>query len=163
MSKYYNDSQIQDLMNEEINIKIIGNYIYASKLFNDKYKNTYKIRVFIDFNFLNIILDNLQNEISFKVQILNNEINDLFPEEILTAYEELELIREVITLDYSQLVMKNVYLHKENKRLNNVINELEKELDRGYLDLFEHELVPGRELITNIKNYLGELKGSDKE
>lgn len=49
MSKYYNDSQIQNLMNKEINIKIklyrkiINNYIYASKLFNDKYKNKYKI------------------------------------------------------------------------------------------------------------------------
>ena len=52
---------------------------------------------------------------------------------------------------------------KEIERLNNIINELEKELDRGYRDLFEHELVPGRELITNIKNYLQELKGSDKE
>ena len=95
MSKYYDDSQIQNLMNEEINIKIkpyrkiINNYIYASKLFNDKYKNKYKIRIFIDFNFLNIFLDNLQNEISFKVQILNNEINELSPEEILKAYEEL--------------------------------------------------------------------------
>ena len=85
----------KDLMNDEIIIKIkpyrkiIGNCIYASKLFNDKYKNTYKIRVFIDFNFLNIFLDNLQNEICFKVQILINEINDLSPEEILTAYEEL--------------------------------------------------------------------------
>lgn len=67
MSKYYNDSQIQDLMDKEINIKIkpyrkiLNNYIYASKLFNDKYKNQYKIRVFIDFKFLNIYLDNLQN------------------------------------------------------------------------------------------------------
>lgn len=42
----------------------------------------------------------------------------------------------------------------ETERLNNIINELEKELDRGYLDLFDYELVPGRELITNIKNYL---------
>lgn len=95
MSKFYNDSQIQDLINEEINIKIkpfrkiIGNYIYARKLFNDKYKNTYKIRVFIDFNFLNIIMNNLQNAISLKVQILNTEIIDLSPEEILIAYEEL--------------------------------------------------------------------------
>ena len=51
----------------------------------------------------------------------------------------------------------------EVKRLNNIINELEKELDRAYLDLFEYELVNGREFITNIKNYIQELKGSDKE
>ena len=63
------------------------------------------------------------------------------------------LLRTCKALDYSQ---------KEIERLNNIINELEEELDRGYRDLFEHELVPGRELITNIKNYLQELKGSDK-
>ena len=51
----------------------------------------------------------------------------------------------------------------EIERLNNIINELEKELDRAYLDLFEYELVNGREFITNIKNYIQELKGSDKE
>ena len=95
MKKYYDDSKIKDIENKDITIKIkpyrkiINNYIYASKLFNDKYKNHYKIRIFIDFNFLNIFLDNLQNEISFKVQILNSEINDLSPEEILKAYEVL--------------------------------------------------------------------------
>ena len=50
----------------------------------------------------------------------------------------------------------------EIERLNNIINELEKELDRGYRDLFDYELVNGRELINNIKNYLQELKESDK-
>lgn len=95
MSKYYNDSQIQNLMNKEISIKIkpfqkiINNYIYASKLFNDKYKNKYKIRIFLDFKFLNIYLDNLQNKMGTKVQILNSKINDLSPEEILKAYEVL--------------------------------------------------------------------------
>lgn len=95
MSKYYNDSNIQNLMNEDITIKlapyrkIINNYIYASKLFNDKYKNDYKIRIFIDFNYLNILIDNLHKEVSFKVQVLNSEINDLTPEEILKAYEVL--------------------------------------------------------------------------
>ena len=66
--------------------KILNNYIYASKLFNAKYKNHYKIRVFIDFNFLNIYLDNLQSNKGTKVQILYSEINDLSPEEILKAY-----------------------------------------------------------------------------
>jgi hypothetical protein len=95
MGKYYDISKIKGIKNKDITIKIkpyrkiINNYIYASKLFNDKYKNKYKIRIFLDFNFLNIFLDNLQNEISFKVQILNNEINDLSPEEILKAYEVL--------------------------------------------------------------------------
>lgn len=47
-----------------------------------------------------------------------------------------------------QLVIE---LQQENERLYNIINELEKELNRGYRDLFPHELVPGRELITNIQ------------
>ena len=95
MSKYYNDSQIQDLMNKEINIKIkpyrsiINDYVYASKLFNDKYKNKYKIRVYMDLKFLNIILSNLQTEKYTKVQIINSEINELSPEEILKENEEL--------------------------------------------------------------------------
>ena len=95
MSKYYHDSQIQDLMNKEINIvikpyrKIVNNYIYASKLFNAKYKNNYKIRVFIDFKFLNIYLDNLQHIKGTKVKILNSEIKDLCSEVILKSYEEL--------------------------------------------------------------------------
>lgn len=95
MSKYYNVSKIHDIMNKDITIKIkpyrkiIDNYIYASKLFNDKYKNKYQIRIYIDFDFLNIYLDNLQNDKFTKVQILNNEINELSLEEILKAYEEL--------------------------------------------------------------------------
>lgn len=59
-------------------------------------------------------------------------------------------------------VLETWELLKEVERLNNIINELEKELDRAYLDLFEYELVNGREFIANIKNYIQELKGDDK-
>ncbi len=69
--------------------RIINNYIYACKLFNDKYKNKYKIRIFLDFEFLNIYLDDLQNKKYSKVQVLNIEINDLSSDVILKAYEEL--------------------------------------------------------------------------
>lgn len=95
MNEYYNPLKLKDIKDKEITIeikpyrKIINNYIYASKLFNDKYKNKYKIRIFIDFNFLNIFMDNLQDNKGTKVQILNSEINNLSPEEILKAYEEL--------------------------------------------------------------------------
>ena len=41
-----------------------------------------------------------------------------------------ELIKETMMLDYSQLVMHNVYMIKENKRLNNIINELINLLDK---------------------------------
>ena len=40
-----------------------------------------------------------------------------------------ELIKETMMLDYSQLVMHNVYMIKENKRLNNIINEAIKRSD----------------------------------
>ena len=35
-----------------------------------------------------------------------------------------ELIKETMMLDYSQLVMHNVYMIKENKRLENIIKEV---------------------------------------
>ena len=94
MNKYYDDSKIKDIKDKsllKLNLigKIINNYIYASKLFNDKYKNKYKIRIFIDFNFMNIYLDNLQNNKGTKVQILNSEINDLPVNDILKDYEYL--------------------------------------------------------------------------
>ena len=55
-------------------------------------------------------------------------------------------------------------LRESNKFLNNIIDELEKELKLAYTDLFEYELVNGRELIENTLNVLKELKeGSDKE
>ena len=37
-----------------------------------------------------------------------------------------ELIKETMSLDYSQLVMNNVYCHKEIKRLNNIIDKIEE-------------------------------------
>ena len=45
-----------------------------------------------------------------------------------------ELIKETFMLDYSQLVMNCVYEHKENKRLNNILNELEEETRCGYYE-----------------------------
>lgn len=73
--------------------EIINNYIYASKLFNDKYKDNYRIDVFLDFEVLNIYLRDLKNNKYTNVKILNDKINNLFSEEILIAYEEL--IKEV--------------------------------------------------------------------
>ena len=37
-----------------------------------------------------------------------------------------KLIKETMRLDYSQLVMHNVYMIKENKRLENIIKEVRK-------------------------------------
>ena len=68
---------------------IVNKYVYASELFNDKYKDVYRIDIFLDFNFLNIYLRNLKEEKFYKVQILNNQINYLSSDVILKCYEDL--------------------------------------------------------------------------
>ena len=68
---------------------IVNKYVYASELFNDKYKDVYRIDIFLDFNFLNIYLRNLKEEKFYKVQILNNQINYLTSDVILKCYEDL--------------------------------------------------------------------------
>ena len=62
-----------------------------------------------------------------------------------------ELIKETMMLDYSQLVMHNVYMIKENNRLNNIINELAFIFD----DYNEFNEI--------LEKYSYELKGSDKK
>ena len=51
---------------------------------------------------------------------------------------------------------------KEIERLNNIINELEKDLNEAYDELHRGELVNGRELINNIYQELKELKENNK-
>ena len=68
---------------------IVNKYVYASELFNDKYKDVYRIDIFLDFNFLNIYLRNLKEEKFYKVQILNNQINYLSSDVILKCNEDL--------------------------------------------------------------------------
>lgn len=80
-----------------------------------------------------------------------------------------ELIKETMMLDYSQLVIHNVYMIKENKRLNNIINELEECIESAYnwegVDFTikrngKPEIVYD---IEEVKQWIKELKGSDKE
>ena len=62
---------------------------------------------------------------------------------------------------------------KEIERLNNIINELEKEIDRLLERQYESErfakeqgfdtYLPAKENLLYVKNKLQELKGSDKE
>ena len=64
-------------------------------------------------------------------------------------------------------------LLKEIERLNNIINELEKEIDRLLERQYESErfakeqgfdtYLPAKENLLYVKNKLQELKGSDKE
>lgn len=88
MNKKFN--KIDDVINEFI----LNKYVYASKLFNDKYKDLYRVDISLDFDFLNIYLRNLKEEKYYKVQILNNNINYLSSDVILNCYEEL--IRKVV-------------------------------------------------------------------
>ena len=46
-----------------------------------------------------------------------------------------ELIKETMMLDYSQLVMHNVYMIKENKRLHSIIKEV-REYIESYINQF---------------------------
>lgn len=41
-----------------------------------------------------------------------------------------ELIKETMMLDYSQLVMHNVYMIKENKRLHSIIKEVRENINK---------------------------------
>lgn len=49
-------------------------------------------------------------------------------------------------------------LQQENEKLNNIINELEKDLKEASNCLVYNELVNGKDLINNILNDLKELK-----
>lgn len=55
-----------------------------------------------------------------------------------------ELIKETMTLDYSQLVMHNVYMIKENERLHSIIKEvreyIENNKEKQYGFNYEYEL-----------------------
>ena len=46
-----------------------------------------------------------------------------------------ELIKETMMLDYSQLVMHNVYMIKENKRLHSIIIEVRDYIE-SYINQF---------------------------
>lgn len=71
-----------------------------------------------------------------------------------------ELIKETMMLDYSQLVMHNVYMIKENKRLNNIINELEKYINEEYIyDELGMKIFDA----SKLQDKLQELERSDKE
>lgn len=71
-----------------------------------------------------------------------------------------ELIKETMLLDYSQLVMHNVYMIKENKRLNSII--------KSARDLFYEKCRISQNGVYTFNQVDYEeldnvLKGSDKE
>ena len=66
----------------------IENYYIAQDLFNKKYKNKYKVRIFYDTYFLDIYIYNLLENTYILLKIYCDSIEDLNVEEILEGYEE---------------------------------------------------------------------------
>lgn len=74
-----------------------------------------------------------------------------------------ELIKETMMLDYSQLVMQNVYMIKENNRLNKIRQQVIDELFDLKNMIYKPET---REINFDIQNKISsiiKILGSDKE
>lgn len=74
-----------------------------------------------------------------------------------------ELIKETMRLDYSQLVMHNVYMIKENKRLNKIRQQVIDELFDLKNMIYKPET---REINFDVQNKISsiiKILGSDKE
>lgn len=92
-------------------------------------------------------------------------------EEILIALKEIHARycipaseQNYTDKDYACMQYEKLVIHLSNQldRLNNIINELEKDLNEAYDELHRGELVNGRELINNIYQELKELKENNK-
>lgn len=73
-----------------------------------------------------------------------------------------ELIKETMMLDYSQLVMHNVYMIKENNRLNKIRQQVIDELFDLKNMIYEPET---REINFDVQNKISsiiKILGSDK-
>lgn len=68
---------------------LLDRYIRSSEIFNNKYKNKYRIDVFLDLCFLNIYVRNLKTNKTCVYNVLNHLIKDLSIKELVKAYEEL--------------------------------------------------------------------------
>ena len=99
------------------------------------------------------------------IKLLNNETIEIVEYSKANAcfqtnkYPNDELfcvIREQI--NSFDMFQEKLSLEQEIERLNNIINELEKDLNEAYNELHRGELVNGRELINNIYQELKELK-----
>ena len=80
--------------------------------------------------------------------------------------EDLKLIKETMMLDYSQLVMNNVYCLKEIERLNNIIEEIREYVKHKIVECYDEGSTIGEFYkICDIDSKIEELlhKGSDKE
>lgn len=69
--------------------RLIEKYEKAKNIFNKKYKDEYKISLFLDLYCLNIYIHYLKLNKFAKLQISNEFVNNLSVKEIVKAYEEL--------------------------------------------------------------------------
>lgn len=106
-----------------------------------------------------------------------SELYELLAYLDLEQYEkvvpEIEKKDQEIERLNNELEQQNIDYGLEIERLNNIINELEKEIDRLLERQYESErfakeqgfctYLPAKENLLYVKNRLQELKGSDKE
>ena len=69
---------------------------------------------------------------------------------------EEELIKETMMLDYSQLVMNNVYCYKEIERLNKKIEQYENPKDMTLMFMWCDD--KAKDKIKRLNNIINELK-----
>lgn len=99
----------------------------------------------------------IEKEKDKEIERLKKEIETLKQPQVFIDTQDMEE-------RYGEELYKE-YLEKENKRLNNIINELEKWLE-DYIKLFDEPDMLEEQTCEDLKEVLDklqELKGSDKE
>lgn len=82
---------------------ILKRYDEATDIFNIRNKNKYKIALFLDLSFLNIILHDLINHKYYRIEISTTHIYDAPVGEIVNAFEEL---RDSIDEESGNIIIK---------------------------------------------------------
>ena len=93
------------------------------------------------------------------------ELKDKIQEQYMEIQELNKRAEDLKTINEEHQIL-NGMLRKENDRLNNIINELEKELKERYLDFKDsecEEIKASAYEDISILERLKKLKGSDKE
>ena len=115
---------------------------------------------------LDLILSLENEEKDKEIERLNNIIKNTI-KEIERLNKELETLKQpqvfIDTQDMEERYGEDLYkeyLEKENKRLNNIINELERYINEEYIyDELGMKIFDA----SKLQDKLQELKGSDKE
>lgn len=92
----------------------------------------------------------------------DKELNKNIKKSLENFIKELATNPEKV-FDNDKLQIKYNNLLKEKIKVQSNWNSLRKELKQAYRELFENELVNGRELINNILDKMDELEGVNNE